>query len=207
MWGYRCLGLKYLANWIPVTAVDGSGLIRFNVDISNYDDYIPSNGQPNGRPNPLLLPHPTLECAYRGRHHDRLDDDERPGLCSRWYPVKKCNSRAIAVVRNGVGNSREGPEISAPPTCVTALFAWSMSHRDRITLMVGTDPIDPPMLSRNWTNPATRTICRGRGIIEAVDVGTNTSPQSLTPAWMPPNKPRGIGARSRSPPGPWTAAR
>src|ERR1700677_5162726 len=27
-WAYKAMGLKYLANWLPVAAIDGSGMIR-----------------------------------------------------------------------------------------------------------------------------------------------------------------------------------
>src|SRR5436305_11415267 len=30
-WGYRCLGFKYRANQVPVTAIDGSGTIVYNL--------------------------------------------------------------------------------------------------------------------------------------------------------------------------------
>ena len=38
-WAYRCLGLKNRANWLPVTAIDGAGTIRFNTPLMDIDNY------------------------------------------------------------------------------------------------------------------------------------------------------------------------
>ncbi len=49
------------------------------------------------------------------------------------------------------------------------------------TLVVGTDPIDPPLFSRNWTHSATRTVIRGKGLIYPAYVSVVKG--TLTPAW------------------------
>lgn len=106
-WGYRCLGLKYRANWIPVTATDGSGLIRFNVDISDYDDYIPSlANQTVGQIISYCLTHHSMHSPRPESRPTR----RRPRACQRRRssPARKCKSRAIAYGRQWKACLRDG---------------------------------------------------------------------------------------------------
>jgi hypothetical protein len=180
-WGYRCLGLEYRASWIPVTANDGTGMIRFNVDPSNADAYVASMaGQSVGQILSYCLSLHSSALSAAGITTDAttssglaaltLVPNEEVQVCGeRLWPalqgVLRRWARNIRLVITGAGLVRV--------VDVTA----GTAH----TLTLGTDPIDPPLFSRNWTTSATRFVVRGGGVIEPGYVSYLKG--TLTKAW------------------------
>lgn len=202
-WGYRCLGLEYRANWIPVTANDGSGLIRFNVDpTTNPQQYVLSfAGQSIGQilsyclalhSGPLaaagittdattaanlaaLTLVPNTEVQVAG---ERLWSALQ-GVCQKWM-------RNIRLMITGSGLVR----------------AIDITTGAGHTLTMGTDPIDPPLFSRNWTTCATRMTVRGQGRIYGGYVSILKG--TLSKAWSPANESAWVYSDFTNPTGPTT---
>lgn len=180
-WGYRCLGLEYRAGWIPVTANDGSGLIRFNVSPTNADYYTQSMaGLTVGQILTYCFNSHATALTAAGITTDSTTTSEFDAQTlvpssevqiageSLWGGLKAFlaqYARNLRLVITGAGLVRL--------VDITA----GAAH----TLTMGTDPIDPPMFSRNWTTSATQVTVRGRGVIEPGYV--SAAKGTLTPAW------------------------
>lgn len=180
-WGYRCLGLEYRASWIPVTAQDGSGLQRFNVSPTNVMYYTPSTaGMSVGQILSSIFTSHASALSAAGITTDATTTAELSPLTlvpnsevqiageRLWTALQgflQQWARNIRLMINGSGLIRL--------VDVTA----GAAH----TLTMGSDPIDPPLFSRNWTSSATKVTVRGQGVIEPgyVSVGRGT----LTAAW------------------------
>ncbi len=180
-WGYRCLGLKYLANWIPVTATDGSGYIRFNVSPTDPQYYNASlAGQSVGQILSYCLSQHATALSAIGVSTDATTSSELSALTL--VPVDEVDvtgehlwSAMEGVLRKWQRNIRL---VILPSGLVRVVdITAGAAH----TLTLGTDPVDPPLFSRNWTTSATRVTVRGRGVIEPGYVSTLAG--SLTPAW------------------------
>jgi hypothetical protein len=184
-WGYRALGLKYAANWIPVTAVDGSGLIRFNVsptDIFNYSASMA--GQSVGQILAYCLTLHSTVLAAAGITTDSTTASQLAALTlvpnsevdvrgeRLWQPLE-------AVCQQWARNIR----LVILPSGLVRVIDITTGTAESFT--VGTDDIDIPLLRYNWTNCATRVVVRGQGLIEPgyVETAIVNSVQSLTPAW------------------------
>lgn len=180
-WGYRCLGLKYLADWIPVTATDGSGYIRFNVSPTNPQYYNASlAGQSVGQIISYCLSQHSAALSAIGVTTDATTSSELGALTL--VPVDEVDvagehlwSAMEGVLRKWARNIRL---VILPGGLVRVVDVTAGAAH---TLTLGTDPVDPPLFSRNWTTCATRVTVRGRGVIEPGYVSTLAG--SLTPAW------------------------
>jgi hypothetical protein len=190
-WGYRCLGLKYRANWLPIVATDLSGTIRFNVNpATNLDYYVPSLAglSVGGIISYVLTQHATALTAAG----ISTDSTTTSGLAA--LTLVPANEVDVAgdrlwqamesVLQQWARNIRLVICPTGAGTGVVRVIDVTAGSAE--TLTCGTDPIDPPLLSRNWTNCATQVICRGLGVIEAGYVSTLDG--SLTPAWTSPEQ-------------------
>lgn len=184
-WGYRALGLKYLANWIPVTAIDGSGIIRFNVDPTNYMVYTPAlTGLTVGQILTYCLNQHTSALSAIGVVIDSTTLSQLAALSL--VPNNEVDVQGErlwlameAVLQQWARNIRL---IILPSGLVRVI---DVTAGTGINLVVGTDPVDPPLLSSNWQHAATQMVVRGQGLIEPAYVSTTPSGgiQTLTPRW------------------------
>lgn len=180
-WGYRCLGLKYRANWLPVVATDGSGYIHYNVPPVNYDQYIPAQaGLSIGAIIAAVLASHSTALTAAGITTDAttaaslaaltLVPSEQVDISGErlWQALEGALQRWARNIRL----------IILPSGLVRVVDCTTGSAH---TLTVGTDPVDPPLFSRNWTNCATRLSVRGQGKIEPAYVSLTAG--TLVPAW------------------------
>ena len=111
---------------------------------------------PVGRANTVLLPHPALDRAHRGGHLDRLHDDIRTGrIDARTDLRSRCGRRAV-VAGDVPGLPALGQEHPARHHGRGLVQFVNITTGTAHTLTQGTDPIDPVMISRNWTTSATK---------------------------------------------------
>jgi hypothetical protein len=180
-WGYRCLGLKYAANWIPVTAADGSGLILFNVSPVDVDNYVASfAGQSVGQIISYCLTQHSTALTAAGITTDGTTASQLAALTlvpNEQVEVagERLWSAMESVLQRWARNIRL---VILPSGLVRAIDITTGSAH---TLTVGTDPIDPPLFSRNWTHSATAVSVRGKGIIEPAYVSQVKT--TVQPAW------------------------
>jgi hypothetical protein len=189
-WGYRCLGLKYLANWIAITAIDGSGLIRFNVNpAQDIADYVPSlSGQTVGQIISYCLSQHSSQLAAIGVFTDSTTASQLAALTLVPNIEVDVSGERLwnameAVLQQWARNIRL---IILPSGLVRVI---DITVGTAVTLNICVDPIDPPLLSSNWTNCAPRVQVRGQGQIEGGYVQTIpiSGVQTLTPAWSNAN--------------------
>jgi hypothetical protein len=181
-WAYRALGLKYRANGIPVTDSDGSGVMRFNVNPAmDLDNYVPSlAGLSVGVILSNILTQHATALTAAGITTDATTTSQLAALTlvpadqvivsgeHLWLAMESVTRRHARNIRL----------IILPSGLVRVVDVTAGAAH---TLTLGTDPVDPPLMSRNWTNCATRTIVRGRGLIEPAYVSVLKS--TLTAAW------------------------
>jgi hypothetical protein len=184
-WGYRCLGLKYLANWIPVTAADGSGYMRFNVSPTNPSYYVASMaGQSVGQIISYCLGQHSTQLAAIGV---TTDGTTASGLAALTLvpsdEVDVTGERLWSAMESVLQRWARNVRLIITP--LGLVRAIDITRGTAETLTCGTDPIDPPLFSRAWTSCATNFTVRGRGLIEPGYVQTMMigGVQSFTPAW------------------------
>lgn len=181
--GYQCRGLKYLGNKIPITnPFDSSGVITFNLP-ANDPNYVPAlSGQSVGAIlqtiftdhaaalaaygiagvvaadyTPLTLVPPTPQ-TFSGPLFNSIDTflDANAGLYSCWVEYHTATTDwRIRVVSQ-------------------AAFAAA-------TLTMGTDPIDPPTISRDSTGSYSQVLYRGRDNVESLIA--SVVDLTLVPSW------------------------
>jgi hypothetical protein len=186
--GYQCRGLKYVGNKIPITnPFDSSGVITFNLPSTDIN-YVPAlSGQSIGAilqavftdhaaaltaigiagvvvadytPLTLVPPQPV---TFQGPLFNSIDTflDQWAGLYSCWVEYHAATSDwRIRIV--------------------------SQAAFGAATLTLGTDPIDPPTISRDSTGSYSRVLYRGRNHVEAL-IGS-VRDTTLVPIWSAPDQ-------------------
>jgi hypothetical protein len=163
-WGYRCLGLEYRASQIPVTAVDGSGTIVYDLPAED-EDYLASNsglslGTIVGN---ILTMHVTVLTAA-GITTDTTTTAQLAALTlvpkdavyvqgERLWPALQ------SVFQRFARNNR----LWILPSGLVRVIDVTAGTNHSLTQ--GTDPIDPPLWARDWSHNATRVQTRGKGRI------------------------------------------
>jgi hypothetical protein len=191
--GYRALGLKYAANQLPITAVDGTGTIAFNLD-PHDEDYLPSfAGQSVGQILTYLLNQhaaalnalgignwtvatgpPVTYTLPTATSTDLTAMDLVPQ-----EPVYAAGDRfwqtIEAVLQRHLRNY-----VSFIGADGTIRFFDTTALAD-LTVTEGTDPMEPVRFARDLTDCATRVKVRGQGRIFPAYVSTGKT--TLTKAW------------------------
>lgn len=179
-WGYRCLGKKWAANQIPVTAVDGSGLITYNL-AADSEDYLPSmSGKSVGQIVSGLLSSHSSQLAALGITTDATTASQLAGLTLvPSDPVYISGERFWLALETVLQRwARNLRTVITPAGLVRFVDITSGTSR---TLTLGTDPVVPPLFSRDWNHCATRVIARGKGDIAPAYV--SLSQGTLEAAW------------------------
>ena len=201
-WGYRALGLEYRANWIPVTATDGSGVIRFNTSPTNTDYYVPSlAGQSVGQIFSYCLTQHATALTAAGITTDATTSASLAALTL--VPadeIQIAGERLWTALTTFLQRYQRNirPIITAAGKVRLVDITTGAAH----TLTMGTDPIEPVLFSRNWTSSATQVRVRGGGIIEPGYVSVLKG--TLTPAWTSTQQSSWTYADFTSPTGPST---
>ena len=184
-WGYRALGLKYLANWLPVTANDGSGYIRFNVNPTNQGYYVATMaGQSVGQILSYCL---TLHATALTAIGVTTDSTTASSLAALTLvpsdEVDVTGEHLWAAVESVLAKWQRNIRLLILPSGLVRVVDVTAGAAHTLTL--GSDPVVPPLFSRNWTTSATRFTVRGRALIEPGYVQTLPvgGIQTLTPAW------------------------
>lgn len=181
-WCYRCQGLKYRGNMLPVTGVDGAGLMAWNLRLDD-EDYLASNaGKSLGD---ILAAAFTQHSSALGAIGISTDGTTASQMAAYTIvpqePVYLQGERLIDaiewILRQYAGYARM---LITPAGKVRFIdMTAGASH----TLTLGTDPVDPPLFSRDWSTCATRVVVRGRGEIYPAVVSLLNL--DLVPAWTP----------------------
>jgi hypothetical protein len=163
-WCYHCLGLKNRANQFPITAIDASGVIAYNLP-ADSEDYIPSNsGLSVGTIISNLLTAHSSALSAVGITTDATTASQLAALTLvPTDPVYISGERywlaQETVLQRWARNIRS---VILPSGLVRFIdITTGAAH----TLTLGVDPVDPPLFSRDWTHCATRIQARGKGII------------------------------------------
>jgi hypothetical protein len=184
-WNYRALGLKNAANWIPVTGIDGSGLIRFNVSPIDVFNYIPSMaGQSVGQIVQFCLTQHASALSAAGITTDSTTASQLAALTL--VPNNEVDVRGERLWQSIEGVFQQWARNIRTVILPSGLVRFvDLTTGTVESFTCGVDPIEPPMWPFNWSNCATRVVVRGQGLIEPGFVQTQTinSIQSLTPAW------------------------
>jgi hypothetical protein len=179
-WGYRCLGLKYRANQVPVTAIDGSGTIVYNLPFSD-ENYIAANsGLSVGTILATVLTDHATALTAAGITTDATTASQLAAITLvPSDPVYIEGARLWQALETVLQRWQKNLRLIILPTGKVRVVDVTLGAAHTLTL--GTDPVDPPLFSRAWENCATRYVARGRGKIYPgyVDLVKNT----LTPSW------------------------
>ncbi len=186
--GYQCADLRYVANKIPITnPSDNSGTVTYNLP-SDDEDYVASFSG--------LSVSSILTNIYSG-HASALTALGILGpLSSDLLPLTLVPNQPVQF---------SGPLINAIDqfldqwagkySCTILWDASASSWRLRIldttaftphTLTMGTDPIEPPSISRDSSGSASAVVVRGRSEIEALFGATLDG--TLTAGWSAPDQ-------------------
>lgn len=163
-WGYRCLGLKYRANYIPVTATDGSGVIVYNLP-GEDEYYVPSMaGKSIGAMTAEVLASHATPLTAAGITTDATTASQLAALTlvpqeRVYYSGERLWLAMEAAFQRWARNHRL---IILPTGLVRVVDTTAGTTR---AFTIGTDPVDPPAWVKDWTHCATRVIVRGKGRI------------------------------------------
>jgi hypothetical protein len=185
-WGYRCLGLGYRANWLPVTAIDGSGIIRYNVPFTDVDNYVVTlAGKSVGDILSDGLSQHSAALSAAGITTDATTASQLAALTLvPQDQVIVSGERLWQALQSVLARWMRNYRLVILPSGLVRVL--DVNGGSTHTLTVGTDPVEPPLLSRNWTNCATRVSVRGKGNIASAYVSVLKS--TLTPAWSAPQE-------------------
>lgn len=181
VFGYRIRGYKWLINRdIPVTAIDGTGLIQFNLPADD-DDYLPSfAGLTVGDILDYVLDQHAAQLTALGISADATTSAQLGALTLvPMDPVRVAGER--------LGNAIDGVLAQWARNVVFAITAegvirfFDTTDLDDITLTEGSDPIEPARFARDASDVSTRVQVRGGANVYAGFV--NQVGLSLTPAW------------------------
>jgi hypothetical protein len=206
-WSYRAMGFKYLANWIPVTAIDGSGTIRFNVSPADVFNFTPAlAGQSVGEILSFCLTQHASALSAIGVTTDSTTATQLAALTLVPNNEVDVQGERLWIAMESVLQewARNIRLVILPTGLVRAV---DITAGTSINLELGSDPVDPPLLSANWQHTATAMTVRGAGLIEPGYVSTTPSSgfTTLTPAWTTAQQNAWTYADFLDPPG-WTDA-
>jgi len=179
--GYQCQGLKCRVNaYVPVTAVDYSGTMVFNLPPDD-EDYVQANsGLSVGAIISAVLAQHATQLAAIGVVPDATTAAQLATLTvvppepvyisgeRLWQPIEALCQRwarniAPCIPPNGA------PRFNDTTTGTT------------LSLTQGADPIQPVSFKRDWQHVATRVLARGTGEIWSAYLSLLA--RTLTPAW------------------------
>lgn len=185
VFGYRIRGFKYRLNRVPVTALDGTGYIVFNLPADD-DDYIPSfAGQSVGEILDYVLTQHASQLAALGISTDATTAAQLAALTLvPLDPVRVAGER-LANAIDGV-LARDARNVVFCITAAGLVRFFDTTDLTDLTLTEGTDPVEPVRFSRDISDVATRVQVRGAANVFPAFV--SQLGLSLTPAWTTPQK-------------------
>jgi hypothetical protein len=179
-WNYRCLGLKNRANWLPVVAVDGSGVMTYDLPYEDEDAIASNNGKSVGAIVAAVLTQHATALTAAGITTDATTTSQLAALTlvpnERVVVAGERLWQALESVFLRWARNQRLVILASGLVRVVDVSAGS-AH----TLTLGTDPVDPPLFSREWTHCASRVAARGAGRIRPAYVSTLAS--QLTASW------------------------
>jgi hypothetical protein len=179
-WGYQCMGLKYRANQLPVVAVDGTGLMAFNLPLSDEDSIAANNGQSVGQIITTVLTQHAAALSAVGINSDATTGTQLGALTLvPTDPVYVEGGRLWQAMESVFQRWSRNNRLYILPSGLIRVLDVSAGSAHTLTL--GTDPVDPPLFSRSWVDCATRYVVRGRGKIYPGYV--SLAKATLTAAW------------------------
>ncbi|WP_165071825.1 hypothetical protein [Paludisphaera rhizosphaerae] len=190
-WGYRCVGLKYLMNQRQFTSSDFSGSIVFNEPYGDGDAIPSRQGKSIGEIVQAVIDMNAASLAAIGVSSDSTTEAQLAQLTR--VPVDAVvisGQLADAMERvlfTYCGNVRM---VILPTGLIRFVDAAALGEvgatAEAHTLTLGDDPIDVPLLRRDWSGCAPRVVARGQGDIRPFN-GRQTSDE-LQPAWTDPQR-------------------
>lgn len=179
-WGYRCSGLKTRCNQIPVTGIDGSGVLAYNLRLVDEDYVQDLAGKSVGDILEAVL---TLHATALGALGVSTDATTAAQLATMTLvppdPVYVQGERLMDALDSILRNHQKHVRLVVLPSGLVRFV--DVTAGTARTLTLGVDPVDPPLFSRDWSSCATRVVVRGRGKIAPANL--SLSDETLVPAW------------------------
>lgn len=181
-WGYRCLGLKYRANLLPVVGVDGANTMAYNLRLTD-EDYLASNADKSL--GDILTAAFAQHATALGAAGVATDATTTSQLATLTIvpndPVYIQGEQLIDAIEWTLGQHAPYARLLITPDGKVRFIDTTAGASHTLTL--GVDPVDPPLFSRDWTSCGTRIVVRGKGMIYPALV--SLLDLDLVPAWTP----------------------
>jgi hypothetical protein len=182
--GYKCEGLKYKMNRIPVTAMDGSGTMMFNLPPTERDYYTPSlAGLTVGSILSNVLIQHSAQLTAAGITTDATTNTQLAAMTLvPPEPIYVAGERLANALETVLRRWARNIVLYIDGTGL--LRFYDTTAGTVLTLTEGVDPIEPIRFGRSLTDCATRVVARGRGKIfpTYVSLLKTTLQKSWTPA-------------------------
>lgn len=185
--GYTCLGYKYLANLIPVTAVDGTGVQAYNLPPDDPDYLASYAGKTVGQIlTDVFTQHSSLLSA-QGISTDATTTAQLANLTvTPPEPVYFQGDRLWNAVEQLLAQWQRNHKAYIHPSNGKIRFYDLTNATNSATITLGTDPVVPPTLTKDTTNCYPRVVVRGKGKIASVYLSLGAS--TLTEAFSAGDK-------------------